>query len=232
MRRFILTAVATTMFSAALATSAQAQSFGNLSLGPQQQSTQPQASPGGGLFGGPTPAPGLNSAAGGGGQATPSSQRFLRKNRSSGDFVGTNATASGKFVGSVLTNVNANTRPAAADLVERKVPESLLNPPRQVPPRTRMYEPKLSVGFRPVMRSDQDLNLNLQSMFVRFNRDDPSLQVTSTVESGTARLSGVVGTEEQRELIEQMVLFEPGISAVQNDLTVLSVGPLMPPAAK
>lgn len=114
------------------------------------------------------------------------------------------------------------TTPAAMDVTERRVPENLLNPPRTPVPRSRMYEPKLSVGFDYVPRSSNSISSSLQTYISRLNQSEPSLQVTMTVQGETARLEGIVGTQHARFLLEQMVLFEPGISAVQNDLQVLS----------
>ena len=185
-----------------------------------------QASPGGGIFGGQTAAPAATiPGAGGPAEAiTEPNRRFLRQNRSSNDFVGKNSAQSGKFVGSVQTD-GTFVKPAAADAVERSAPVSLLNPARTPVPKNRMYEPRLSVGFRPISRPEADVSATLQKQVYRLNQRDPSIQVTTIVVGQTVHLQGNVGSEEQRALIEQMMLFEPGISSVQNDLRVLSAAP-------
>ena len=47
-------------------------------------------------------------------------------------------------------------------------------------------------------------------------------QFSLTVEDRTAIISGKVTTERQRSLIESMLRFEPGISAVRNEMTIIS----------
>ena len=91
--------------------------------------------------------------------------------------------------------------------------------------KTRMYEPKLTIGFRPNPRPVSLVSANLQNQLNSLSDLDPSIQVSMTVTGETVHLQGVVGSEEERALIEQLMLFEPGISAVQNDLRVPAVAP-------
>ena len=219
MKRIVLIVVLGASIHFVAAKDAAAQS--NRSFG---TSLSQQSSPGGGIFGGQTGAP-AQTAPGGGGPSdslTESTRRFLRQNRSSNDFVG--KTNTGKFVGSVQTE-EGFVKPAAADAVERSAPASLLNPPRTPVPKNRMYEPRLSVGFQEVQRNSTDVSANLQSLVNRLSQKDPSLRVTTIVVGQTVHLQGEVGSEQQRSLIEQLMLFEPGIFSVQNDLRVLSAAP-------
>ncbi len=219
MQRFVGLVMIAGLFCGLSGRDARAQMFGNRTFG---ASLQPQASAGGGTFGGPTPAPGIGATgtpgapgstpAGTAGSAATGAARFLRQNRSTQTFVGKDSKGLGAIDG----------QPAAAEVVERRVPESLLNPPRTTPPRTRMYEPRLSVGFPVAARMNSEISANLQNQVRGLNQTDPSLRVTTTVVGQTVRLEGTVATEAERALIEQVMLFEPGISAVQNDLTVLS----------
>lgn len=207
----------------------QAQMFGARTFG---QSLQPQTNPGGGSLGGPVPAPGIAPGQPGAGQpggtAPPSvnsSSRFLRQNRTTNDFVGKDANNPTRQVGTTQIIDNLGTQPAAMEVFERRVPETVLNPPRTATTRSRMYEPKLVVGFRPVPRPTDAVSASLNVQKTRLTQLDPNLQLTMTVEGSTVRLEGQVSSEEARALIEQVMLFEPGISAVQNDLKVLSVSP-------
>lgn len=213
-RRFVLSCFAATV---AFTVSSQAYAQAARTLG---ATLQPQASPGGGMFG--TAPSQMTNSVGSTSTVSGPAARFLRGNRSAKDFVGNEGTK--KFVGAIQAD-GTFVRPAAADAIERRVPEVLLNPPRQPIPATRMYEPKLSIGFQSQSRTDSDISANLQNQMNRLNQRDPSVQVTTTVEGATVRLEGQVPSEEQRALIEQMMLFEPGISAVQNDLKVLSAAP-------
>lgn len=202
----------------------QAQMFGARSFG---QSLQPQQNPGGGSLGGPVPAPGITPGQPGGGTAPTinSSARFLKQNRTTNDFVGKDVNTPTRQVGGTQIIDNLGTQPAAMEVFERRVPESVLNPPRAAVTRNRMYEPKLVVGFRPVPRSIEVVSASLNVQTTRLTQLDPNLQMTMTVEGSTVRLEGQVSSEEARALIEQVMLFEPGISAVRNDLTVLSAAP-------
>lgn len=197
---------------------ATAQLFGGRSFG---RALTPQSSAGGGIFGGQpagaqqgqiSGAPGGqgNPAAAGGMVAAP---RFLRGSRDPNKFVGTDAMNDPAFLMS---------RPAALDVTERRVPETLLNPPRTPTPRNRMYDPKLNVNFQYIPRSASDINANLTRQVSDLSQMGSLVQATVLPDGQTVLLQGAVQSEEQRQLIEQMMLFEPGISAVQNDLKVLS----------
>ena len=143
--------------------------------------------------------------------------RFQRENRSTADFVGKSG------INDPAALLNRGT--AAAEVVERRVPEVLLNPPRTPASRTRMYEPRLSVGFPLASRPEVEVSANLDQQVANLTQRDPALRVTATVEGRTARLQGTVSSQSDREMLEQLILFEPGISSVQNDLQVLSAAP-------
>ncbi len=200
-----------------------AQMFGSRNFG--GSSLQPQNNPGGGNFGGLTGAPGVGggatSTSGSGGG---SGYRFMRDSRSTSDFVGSDGSGN-RAVGNVQASKLVGNLPAALEVVERRVPENLLNPPRPPLNRSRMYEPKLDVAFQYVPRPVDAINANLQSQINRLAVGGRPVQVTTFVDGSTVRLEGLVGTEDEKALIGQMVLFEPGIFAVENDLKVLSSAP-------
>lgn len=231
MHRFLLTLIVTSCIYQSVSSQAEAQMFGARNFG---KSLQPQTNPGGGSFGGPTPAPGIGSNAGPVapsviGIATPDA-RFMRQNRTASDFVGQDSKDARKVVGAAQLQPGLAGQPAALEVVERRVPEALVNPTRTAPARTKMYEPKLVIGFRHVPRQEADVAVGIQRQVRHLSQLDPSLQVSTTVVGETVHLRGVVGSEEERALIEQMMLFEPGISSVQNDLTVPAVVPPRPAA--
>jgi len=88
-----------------------------------------------------------------------------------------------------------------------------------------MYQPMLEIGFELPNRAE-----NVSSEWTRHLQASPAIRQGSwievSVEGRTAILRGQVVSESDRALAEQLVLFEPGISAVQNDLQV------KPPAPK
>lgn len=228
MRRIVWLMMINVSLCGATARDAQAQLFGKRTFG---QSLQPQNYSGGGMFGGSTPAPGLGGPQSGPtanpnptGSSQPMDARFMRENRSSSDFVGGNDTR--KPVGVINTGPRTpGSQPAALEVTERRVPENLVNPPRQPLGRSRMYEPRLSVAFTAVPRSTDQVELNLAKLVAEFAQRDPGIQATASVTGETVRLQGEVSSEQQRVLIEQMMLFEPGISSVQNDLKVAAAVP-------
>lgn len=230
MLRVAWTVIIAGLMTAVFAPSAEAQMFGaRNSFG---TSLQPQTNAGGGAFGGPTPAPGIGQGAGPTAPSVTSvaspDARFMRKNRTANNFVGIDPGDVKKPVGMSQAPLIGNNQPAAMDAVERRVPESLVNPTRQAPPRTRMYEPKLSIGFRQPPRSAEQITESLQNQLQYLNRLDPSMRIQMTVVGETAHLQGEVSSEEERALIEQLMLFEPGISSVRSDLRVPVADPPMP----
>jgi hypothetical protein len=81
----------------------------------------------------------------------------------------------------------------------------------------------LSVGFdHPTLPTTQ-ISSALSSRFVnleRMKRFQSLAPVEVTMEGQTAILRGVVATDHDRVLAEQLALLEPGVAAVQNDLSV------------
>ena len=229
MQRLVWTFIIAGLFCGVIHQNAEAQMFGARNFG---SNLQPQTNPGGGSFGGPTPAPGIGS---GGGPVAPSATsvatpdaRFMRRNRTASDFVGKDTKDARKVVGGLPTGQVGNSQPAAMEVFERRVPESLLNPSRQPSTRTRMYEPKLVIGFRQPPRSTSAVSANLQNQIRQLTEINPSIQVSMFVAGETVHLQGEVGSEEERALIEQLMLFEPGISSVRNDLRVPVGDPPVP----
>jgi osmotically-inducible protein OsmY len=83
-----------------------------------------------------------------------------------------------------------------------------------------MYEPRLRVGFD----VPQPVEGEVQAQLTNLLRSCPHLRQTSPIEvlleGRTATLRGAVASERDRILAQQLILFEPGISQVKNELTV------------
>lgn len=98
----------------------------------------------------------------------------------------------------------------------------------------RRYQPRLRINFSefplrsftPAKHADgghdpQPETAALLAVTVRI-RDRLRLpQINLAVEDRTAIVSGTVATDRQRCLVESMLRFEPGIDAVQNNITVV-----------
>jgi hypothetical protein len=84
-----------------------------------------------------------------------------------------------------------------------------------------MYLPKVELGFEPRPPVTQArASLQLERMLARASRLSPDCRIEVSVAERTAMLRGEVPSATDRELVELLVSFEPGISAVQNELVV------------
>jgi len=146
-------------------------------------------------------------------------ERFIRGNRRAGAFVGGDSRDRRNFVGSQQLHTGrvrasiSRPRPSTAPDANRTAPPSTVA-------RTGVYEPRLSIAFDvtppPAEAVAEDLARLLQAA--------PSLHATSpievSVEGRVATLRGEVASERDRLLAERLILFEPGIDSVRNELKV------------
>lgn len=93
----------------------------------------------------------------------------------------------------------------------------------------------VSLGFQPRQQSlitPAVREQRIQARFARIPRVREMGSVSVDIREGTAILSGAVGSEDDRRLLAKLLLLEPGVSEVQNDLTVLDQPPALtlPPA--
>jgi hypothetical protein len=196
-----------------LAGVASAQMFGNRTLGvPLSQRLQAAT---------PTPAAdgSQGSAATG---VVPANARFLRQNRSASAFVGSGAQAASHFVGA--ENSATSSQPAVTDLssqraaasANRQLQAALATPP----PHVRMYPARLQVSFEHPGPATRTLSALLSERL----RECPQVHAMGPIEvllaGRTAIVRGVVVSERDRSLVQQLLLFEPGVSVVQNELKV------------
>jgi len=154
-------------------------------------------------------------------------ERFYRGNRTVTDFVGRDAQDVQDFVGVQQTEAAG----VAADTgvrIESAISEELLEPPAEVdvnlppppPSPTSLYSPRLRVGFRFSRPPGDEVSKDL----IRRLQASPRLHLTTplevSLEGETATLRGEVASPRERTLVELLVSFEPGISKVENELTV------------
>ena len=147
--------------------------------------------------------------------------RFVRGNRSRGEFVGN----TGRNDGGASTARNRRQpvrppQPRARRSINRPIPKL----PRQAP-----YYPKLSIAF-PVNRptavaQGAELAGRLTQLFPERNGN----LIEVLVAGRTATLRGAVASARQRELAEIVARFSPGISQIQNELTVRPPTAVAPP---
>jgi len=149
------------------------------------------------------------------------SERFLRQNRSALDFVGRDIAEIPRFLG----NIQARTRgqiPASTQGLTRRVDRSeSINQPLLPARRGMLYPPRLDINLESSLSLDSTLaGQKALETLVR----SPQLAGTSRIEvlvaGRTAILQCEVHSASDRELAEILLTFEPGISAIQNDLQV------------
>jgi len=149
------------------------------------------------------------------------SARYMRGNREATDFVGKDSEGAGGFVGRQVGDAPAEIRSAIDDNLQvQSAPDANLSQAASGRRRTTMYQPRLSVDFDFARRRPAELNTRLT------HRLESSLGLAETarvdvfVEGKTATLRGEVASERARKLARLMLLFEPGISNVENELIV------------
>ena len=146
-------------------------------------------------------------------------ERFLRDAREATDFVGSDS-GEGGFVGG-QSAADGEIRSAIEGALVRRAADPAINRMRSLPQlQTGMYAPRLRLGFAPTtlpaaaMETAMIERLSLSSAI----RSTAPLEVSMA--GRTATLRGTVGSEHEKRLAGLMVLFEPGISKVQNELAV------------
>jgi len=118
-------------------------------------------------------------------------------------------------------------------VVDVEVPDVNRTVVEVIDTRTERYTPKLKINFAEFpLRSLTEANRPNNGRSVQtstptnilVHRIQSRLRVPEfqlAVEERTAIISGTVATERERSLIESMLRFEPGISTVKNEITVV-----------
>ena len=152
-------------------------------------------------------------------------ERFVRGNRRGTDFVGTDSRDRRDFVGMQQGDTSGQIRSAITGLRPRSGPDANRTQRQPARRRTEMYDPRLKVNFafsqRPSQQIASDLIRRLESSLAI----DQTGWIEVSLEGEKATLRGEVASERDRALARLLVLFEPGISVVQNDLTVKAPPP-------
>lgn len=148
-------------------------------------------------------------------------ERFVRGARDASDFVGADAREGG-FVGG-QSAADGEIRSAiedARDLVREATDPAInrMRTPSQL--ESGMYAPRLRLGFTPTTAPAPAME---KAMMQRLS-ESPTIHSTAPLEVSmagrTATLHGTVASEHEKRLAGLMLLFEPGISKVENELMV------------
>ena len=165
--------------------------------------------------------------------ALDSNSRFLRQNRQGGQFVGQNPDGAQSFIGALgaqqqgqqgRNNRNgANSlRPGAGGRQQNQNNQND-DDDEQGSSQTgvrRLYHPHLVVDFDYPTPEPAKLSATLQGVMSRAKRLESRVPYEVSMTGRTAILRGEVGTARDRVVAEKLVLLEPGVSQVQNELTV------------
>jgi osmotically-inducible protein OsmY len=194
---------------------AQAQLFGNRSLGDSVSRRGRQADANVGTVTG--------------------NERFVRGNREGSSFVGTDSRESRNFVGSQNASPATSGSTLTAPVRIEQAPDAnrATRASASRGPRGGLYRPRLAVSFsHPPLSSQQAATTRAQQVAALLARQldsafaDRSRSIEVSLEGGKATLKGVVPSEHERSLAGLLALFEPGISEVENELVV------KPPASR
>ena len=228
LRVSLLLAIMLTLFQHEIAAG---QLIGNRPIGtPAQSLTQQRA---GGNPAIPSPGnPGIGQANSGGiGQASNAigslgsrmqidNTRFVRGKRSRQDVVGSNRTDLNGFVGSGQA-IGVGRVPTSVETFRIETTKTKINRPLPPQPAKGMYYPRLEIDFATTASQGQELREGPASV----DTADRVSQVSSgnamvTMSGTTAILRGTVSSVRTAELLVQLLIFEPGIDRVKNELVV------------
>lgn len=157
-------------------------------------------------------------------------ERFLRPPRRPGEFVGTDARDRREFVGVQPSEGGETVAPAVGPVVAARAAQ-VAGTAMPLGRRAGAYEPRLVVGFAAASSPPGELSETLTRRIRSIPGLDPANRIEVSVEGRKAVLRGEVVSARDRALAEQLILFEPGIYAVRNDLKVVA-RPATPPAAR
>ena len=156
-------------------------------------------------------------------------ERFIRGNRTAGDFVGAAADNLSQFVGAATDAAGPTvTSSAVTGLTEAAAPRLNVNRTRRT---AGIYDERLQVDFDYPRRKATDTQKgtatgktdSVSAMWQLLHKR--GIELTLSADGTTARLQGTARSSEQRRLAELVVLFEPGISTVRNELQLAPVLP-------
>jgi len=148
------------------------------------------------------------------------SERFLRGNRQ-GQFVGSDQGDTG-FVGGATAGMNGmggmNNLRSMQNFQQGRNQNRNRNQNQQA--RNRQVRTSLSLGFKPPGNVSSQATQRISGILKRSQHFEAVTPLAVEMRGRTAVLTGTVTSEADRDLVERVVLLEPGISQVQNDLMV------------
>lgn len=150
-------------------------------------------------------------------------RRFVRGSRSSDNFVGSDRTEASVFVGNTQATNDGDITTAVETLREQRTIQVNRNATAS---RRGMYRPRLRINFAlqpPEENRAEGQRLNSFATLSESTQElsaERGFRVNHAPTERAAILSGTVPTEHDRQIAELLVMFEPGVETVKNDLQV------------
>jgi hypothetical protein len=148
-------------------------------------------------------------------------ERFIRGNRRAGSFVGGDSRDRKGFVGSQQGGQTGRVRPVVTT-PRGSAPDANRTGSAAGRTRSGVYEPRLSIAFDVTRPAEEAIAQNLARLLAASPGFPSTSRIEVSVEDATATLRGEVASERDRTLAERLILFEPGIDSVRNELKVTS----------
>ena len=167
------------------------------------------------------PNPGVGN---GGGVGTLRNQRFIRGNRRKRDFVGIDRIDTINFTGLQQSGQGQAVRSAVTTAPVKPTLAASINQPLSLPSRTQMYSPKIEVDFNYAPAKN---SLRARELTEHLISIAPTIE--ASVAGRKAILRGAVASEADAKLAIILASFQPGISVVENDLTIVDGREVPPP---
>ena len=147
-------------------------------------------------------------------------ERFLRRSRRRNAFVGRDLGEMSSFVGELQGSTTGNVRTAVSSMRMRLQRNANLTAQRTNQASRGIYEPPLAIGFTVKPPAPGSLEASLENLL----NDSPRIHhvgpLSVTVDARIATLAGAVASDEDRQLAEAYLRFEPSLSQVVNRLTI------------
>ena len=152
-------------------------------------------------------------------------ERFLRGARDATDFVGADSRDRGFVGGQSAADGEIRSSIENARELVREAVDPAINRMRTPPQlESGMYAPRLRLGFTPTRLPAQAMETSMMERLSVSPSIRSSTPLEVSVAERTATLRGTVGSEHEKKLAGLMLLFEPGISEVRNELAVATPG--------
>ncbi len=147
------------------------------------------------------------------------SRRFVRGQRAANDFVGSDRDEAAAFIGNIQATNDGEVTDSVTGL--REQPTVRVNRAR-VRKTTGLYAARLSPDFvTQLPGAGAAAQKPVFSVALGMLSEQQGFQISLSPTQRSATLTGTVQTNHDRQIAEILVMFEPGLESVKNDLQVV-----------